>query len=426
LFTNGVVYVELGFDLHAIPQEWLPYLPLFGRSLTEMGTKKEDFVTFIQRIGRNTGGVHAGMLNLPVRGQKRGATWMFLRGKAMLPQAGEMFAIMRDILLSARLDDRERLHQMALETRAAIEGSLADAGNRVAAGRVKAAFNETYWLNETLGGVKQLFFLRHLLEQIENDWPALEAILHGIRDRLVNRNAALVNVTVDAASFEKVRPALADLLAELPVLPFRAEEWCIDSRPVVEGLSIPATVNFVAKAGDLYSAGYKMHGSALPIVNYLNSTWLWQRVRVMGGAYGGGCSFDRHTGVFSFVSYRDPNLLSTLDIYDQTGEFLRGLEIDRAEITRSIIGAFGELDAYMLPDARGYTALARYLARVSDEDLQRQRDEVLGTSAADFQRLGEALRAMGETTRVAVVGDAAALKAVEAERPGWMSIIPVL
>lgn len=426
LFTNGVLYIELGFNLRAIPQEWLPYLSLFCRSLTEMGTKKEDFVTFLQRIGRSTGGVHAGMLNLPVYGQEHGTAWMFLRGKAMLSQTGEMFDILRDILFSSRLDDRERLHQMALETRAAIEGSLVDAGNRVAAGRVKAGFNETYWLNEILGGVEQLFFLRRLLEQIEQDWPAVQAILQGIRERLVNRSAALVNVTVDAKSFEKVRPALATLLAELPAFPLRVEGWHAAVLPAVEGLSIPAAVNFVAKAGDLYANGYQMHGSALPIINYLNSTWLWQRVRVMGGAYGGGCNFDRHTGVFYYVSYRDPNLLNTLDIYDQTGDFLRLLEIDEAEITRSIVGAIGELDAYLLPDAKGYTALARYLARVSDEDLQRQRDEVLGTTAADFHKLGEALCAMRNQARVAVVGDAAALKAVEAERPAWMQITPVL
>jgi hypothetical protein len=243
---------------------------------------------------------------------------------------------------------------------------------------------------------------------------------------LVNRGAALVNVTVDAASFEKVRPGLTDLLSQLPAFPFQSMEWNLTPRPVAEGLSIPTTINFVAKAADIYAAGYPMHGSALPIINYVNSTWLWQRIRVMGGAYGGGCNFDRHTGVFYFVSYRDPNLMHTLDIYDQTSEFLTKLEIDEAEVTRSIIGAIGELDSYLLPDAKGYTALARYLARVSDGELQRQRDEVLGTNPADFHRLGEALAAVREHGQVAVVGDAEALKAIETERPGWMHITPVL
>ncbi len=426
LFTNGICYFELGFDLHSIPQEWLPYLPLFGHSLTEMGTQKEDFVSFLQRIGRNTGGVHASLLNLPVRGEPRGEAWLFLRGKSMLPQVPEMFAILRDILFSGRLDDRERLRQMALEARASIEGSLAEAGNRVASGRVKSVFNETYWLNEVFGGVEQLFFLRRLVDQIENDWPSVEEVYQGIRERLVNRRSALVNITVNAAGFEQIRGGLADLLAELPVKPFQTEEWKISTLPSVEGLSIPSTVNYVAKAGDIYRYGYRMHGSALPIINYLNSTWLWQRVRVMGGAYGGGCNFDRHTGIFNFVSYRDPNLLSTLDVYDQTAQFLTGLQIDEAEVTRSVIGAVGELDFYMLPDAKGYTALARYLARVSDEDLQRQRDEVLGTKADDFRRMGEALLRMNGNSRVVVVGDAAALEAAAAERPGWISILPVL
>lgn len=145
-------------------------------------------------------------------------------------------------------------------------------------------------------------------------------------------------------------------------------------------------VNYVGKAGNIYSSGYALHGSSYVISKHISNTWLWDRVRVSGGAYGGFCDFDSHSGktacfsliresfrhvdmlsfrpdllilscagVFSFLSYRDPNLLKTLDIYDGTGDFLRGLDVDEDTLTKAIIGTIGDVDSYQLPDAKGYT-----------------------------------------------------------------------
>jgi len=114
-------------------------------------------------------------------------------------------------------------------------------------------------------------------------------------------------------------------------------------------------VNYVGKAANIYEGGYKLKGSAYVISRYIGNTWLWDRVRVSGGAYGGFCEFDSHSGVFTFLSYRDPNLLKTLDVYDGTGDFLRGLEMDNDTLTKAIIGTIGDVDAYQLPDAKGYS-----------------------------------------------------------------------
>jgi hypothetical protein len=117
----------------------------------------------------------------------------------------------------------------------------------------------------------------------------------------------------------------------------------------------------------------------LVINNFLRTTWLWERVRVQGGAYGGSCSFDRRSGVFNFLSYRDPNLLATLENYDRASHFLRKVDLSQDELTKSIIGVIGDLDAYQLPDTKGYTSMARYLAGDTDAERQRMRDEVLST-----------------------------------------------
>lgn len=426
LFTNGILYFDLGFDLHNLPQEWLPYVPVFSRALTETGTRDQSFVQLLQRIGRTTGGIRPATFISSVRGRAQAEAWLFLRGKAMLAQSGELLAILQDILSGARLDDRDRIRQMVLEEKAALEAGLVRAGHRVINTRLRAGFDEAGWTNELTGGVSYLFFVRSLLEKIDRDWPAVADTFEQIRRRLVSRRGLVANVTLDNAGWQVFRPQLADFLARLPDSAVQKEAWQPGSLPNVEGLAVPSQVNYVGKGGSLFTAGYQLDGSVLAILNYLNATWLWEKVRVQGGAYGGFAVFDQHSGIFSYVSYRDPNLSETLDIYDQTAGFLRSLDLSENELTKAIIGAIGELDAYLLPDARGYTSMIRHLMGITDDWRQEFRDQLLTTRLQDFQQLADALDSLVTSGRVAALGSSESLKKVADERPGWMQVLQVL
>jgi Zn-dependent M16 (insulinase) family peptidase len=149
-------------------------------------------------------------------------------------------------------------------------------------------------------------------------------------------------------------------------------------------------------------------------------------VRVRGGAYGGFCLFDRHSGLFAFLSYRDPNLLATIDVYDQAAQFLRGLELSEDERVKSIIGAIGRIDDYQLPDAKGYTSMLRYLIGESDEERQRMRDQVLSTTLADFRAFADVLERVNEAGQVVVMGSEEAIQDANAERDGWLQVTKVL
>ena len=162
------------------------------------------------------------------------------------------------------------------------------------------------------------------------------------------------------------------------------------------------------------------------VVNYLRTTWLWDKVRVQGGAYGGFCSLDHRSGNFTYLSYRDPNLLETLDIYDQTPGFLKRLELDKTELTRSIIGTIGDLDAYQLPDAKGFASMQRYLAGETDEIHQRRRDEMLGAGIADFRSFADALAELTAYGQVVVLGSEQVIGAVNAQRPGFFHVSNII
>jgi len=422
LFTNGILYLDLGFNLNSLKPEWLPYLPVFSRALLETGTYQLDFVRLLQRLGQRTGGIHPTTFTSAVRSTQGSQAWLILRGKAMLHQTEDLLGLLKDVLQTARLDNRERIRQILVENKAGLESGMVDIGHRVIHSRLKARFNEADWASEEMSGISQLFFLRRLLKEVDENWPAVQAVLESIRAALFTQSNTLCNLTLDADNWQKISSQVSGFICELPEVAPTPISWQTPAYPKIEGLTLPAQVNYVGKAANLYAHGYQLHGSSLAVLLYLRGTYLWEKVRVMGGAYGGFAVFDQQSGVFSFLSYHDPNLDQTLSVYDQAAEYLRGLEISHSELTKAIIGAIGEVDAYQLPDARGYTAMVRYLLGIRDEERQLRRDQLLNTTPADFHAFGEALDMVKRYGEVVVLGSPEAIQASQAVLKGQMSI----
>jgi presequence protease len=424
--TSGIVYLDVGFDLHTLPAELLPYVPLFSRALVETGVGGDDFVRLAQRIGRSTGGIRP-MRWTSTKVDGTGATaWLTLRAKALPDQTSEMLAIMLDILEHARLDNRERFEQLVLEEKAALESRIVPAGSSYVDRRLRASYHEADWADEQMGGVSYLFFLRKLADDVTSNWDGVHAALERIRSRLVNRSIMVCNVTAEGAEWERLKPQLADFLGALPLAAAAAAPWQIADFPRGEGLVMPTQVNYVGKGASLYREGIKPSGAHLVARAWLRTSWLWDKVRVQGGAYGGQCMFNRYSGDFTFVSYRDPNLLATLDIYDRTADFLRTADLGEAELNRNIIGTIGEVDTYRLPDAKGFASMQRHLIGDSDAARQQMREEILSTTAADIRKFGDAVAEVAAKGRIAVIGSEQAIEAANAERPGLLTVSRVL
>ena len=426
LATNSVLYLDLAFDLHVLPADLLPYVPLFARALLETGAGQQDFVSLSQQIGRTTGGIQPQVWISAVLDSQFAAARLLLRAKAVPEKGAELLAILRDVLLQAHLNNQERLKQLVLEEKASKESSLVPGGSHFVDMRIRANFHEADWAEEQTGGVSYLWFLRKLADGFEASWPTLSAAMERIRSLLVTRAGMLCNVTIDAARWRRFKPELTSFLAALPSSPIAQSSWRIGEGPSAEALIIPASVNYVGKGANLYRLGFKPSGAAHVVVKYLRTTWLWDKVRVQGGAYGGFCALDHRSGNFTYLSYRDPNLLDTLDIYDQTPGFLTRAELDKTELTRSIIGTIGDVDAYQLPDAKGFSSMQRYLAGETDEMRQRRRDEILDANVADFRAFADALTELTAYGQVVVLGSERAIRAADARHPGLLHVSKVV
>ncbi len=404
LFTSEILYLDLGFDLQRLHPEYFPYLRLFMRALLEMGTQKESFVELIQNIGRETGGIRHSLFSSERAHQNGSSAYLFLRSKVMGNKVTALLSILKDILLIPNFTDKERFRQIVLEEKSAMEAGLIPSGHRAVRNRLHAQYSPSAWLTEQTSGIDYLFFIRSLINNFDQEWEQVAATLERMKSLLFTQNNLIVNGTIDQSNWDSLHKEIYDFIQVLPTAPSASHPLTNKSPVLNEGLMAPSQVNFVAKGGDLFSLGYKDHGSMNVIVHYLRSTWLWEKVRVQGGAYGGFCHFDRLAGIFSFLSYRDPNLLSTIENYDQTAQFLRSFDLSESELTKSMIGAIGELDAYQLPDAKGFTALARYLLGINDAERQQYRDELLSTTVADFRHLGNILEALNNQASIVVLG----------------------
>jgi hypothetical protein len=424
--THDIVYFDLGFDLSAVPQSLLPYLGFFGRLLLEMGTEKRDYVQLIQRIGQRTGGIRTVLLTDTQRGKGQPVLWFFLRGKALFPQTADLLDLLQEILLTARLDQPERFLQIVLEEKAGLEAGLIPGGSGFVARRLKARHAQADWVSEQAGGVEQLFFLRRLLERAKTDWPAILEDLETLRRSLVRRSGMILNLTVNGERIEALRPLLRAFVEQMPERSLSPVPYAPAPSEGNEALLAPTQVNYVGKAANLYRLGYRYHGSIHVINNYLGTTYLWEKIRVQGGAYGGFSTFDPNTGFWAYLSYRDPNLLETLKNYDATSRFLQELELPEEERVRAIIGTIGDMDAYLLPDAKGWTALVRYLSGITDEERQRVRDEILSTTQAHFRQFAEVLEQVARAGEIVALSAPETIETIHRQQELFQRLIRVL
>ncbi|GAB5036284.1 zinc metalloprotease pitrilysin subfamily a, partial [Nannochloropsis oceanica] len=327
--TNGILYADIGFDVST---------------------------QLVRAIGTHTGGLRSSS-RISYKHPKGGVidpttdmtAHMFIRGKAVASKATELFSLIKDVLTDANLGNQKRVLEMLKESKARYRSSVVGAGNSFASIRLSSRYSLPGLISEKSEGISYMLALDALIEQAENDWPALQVL----------------------------PPSLPPSLP--PFLP----------------PSLPPSLSLIN--------------------NYLRNGYLWDNVRVMGGAYGGFCSFSRMSGLFSFGSYRDPNLLQTLDIYDAAAAHLAKSSITEEDLTQAIIGSIGDLDSPMAPDQKGFSSLIEHLMEESPEDRQQWRDEVLSTSSKDFAEFADRLADLKTRSTTAVVGSKKALEDANAK-----------
>lgn len=426
--TNGILYASLLLPIKRVPARLVPLMSLFCRSFMDWGTAKEDYSQLGMKVASRLGSLSVNTILGNRCDNGEAFCYLSVSGKVVRNNMEDLFQLMGEILLEPQNNHDvilERLGQMIPEDRARLEASLQMGGHAAAALRVGAHFTGTEAWGEKAGGISQLRFLRELEKKLKNDPDTVISAFTELRDLTLSNSGAIFDCAGDADILAKAQNLAVPLLKSLPFTPKLDLGEPVSTWPPMTDLAreevflTQGQVNYVAKGANLYKLGYKYSGTVNVIMRWLRMGRLWEEVRVAGGAYGAFCSFSRFNGNYVCASYRDPNVDRTLSVYDGLAPYLRNFNPDKAQLVQAIVGAIGEVDSYLLPDAKAAKALMQWLCGLTEDMRQKSREEIFATSAADFHTFAEVLAAANEQSAICVIGGAKARQA--AQEHGWQN-----
>jgi len=386
LFTNGIVYVDLAFDLADIPEELQIYLPLLGKMMTGMGAAGLTYEEMAKRIALKMGGFG---YNLGAGFTADGdATWekMIFSFKALYRNLPEAMNIIGDVICRSDLSHEARMRDLISERKNNLQSAIVPSGHLFARMAAGAALTLPAYRDEQWHGRTQLKFVQTTAGAFSSSKQDFREKLEALRVLLFRRNKLVINVTADDQGLRIAGEQLPEWVNQLPSSP-PAVKTASPSHlpPVSAGISIPSQVSYVAYV--LKTPSYTDPASPLLLLSAkeMSNNYLYKHIRVQGGAYGGMSSFDSSLGLFSFLSYRDPHIAETLKVYLDAQDFYARNEISPEDMEKAIISTIGMIDRPSDPSSRGYTALMRSFAGVKDEMRQKFRDDILSATPAKLK-----------------------------------------
>lgn len=422
LFTNGIGYVRLIFDLKNIPEEDFAFVGLFKGVLGLLNTKNYSYGELFNEINIVTGGM-ASVNNVytQVEDISHYKATLELKGKVLYENLKEAFRLFGEIMFTSDFTDKKRLREIISEARSRLQGQMMSAGHSVAVNRALSYFSPSAVLNEELSGIT--FFKR--IEQWESDFDKysdeLCEKLSALAKQIFRPENLMVDFVAEDAAYPALLPCIKELKEKLYTEPVETGNFTPTPVKKQEGFKSASQVQYVAAAGNFRNRGLSYTGALKVLKVMMGYDYLWNQIRVKGGAYGCMCNFGK-SGDCYFVSYRDPNLKDTLEVYRKAADYIESFKADERTMTQFIIGAISELDVPMNPAARGLYSLSGYMTGVTNEMQQKERDEILTADSEALRSCAAQIRAAMEEHALCAVGNA---EKVEKEKAVFEEVRPL-
>lgn len=417
--TNGIDYMTLMFECGDIPQEDIPYLGLLKSVLGYVNTSNYEYADLANAINIYTGGISSGISVYPDL-QKTGSVCVKyeVRIKVLENNLKDAMALVDEILTTSDLEDTKRFGEIIAQVKSRLQVNLSSSGNVVAAMRALSYQSCYAFYQDATLGIAYYQLIQKLDEQMKTDPKQVVDKMKTLVAKVFVQNRLLVSFTGTKAAYEKAQPLFVQYFGRLPEGTKAGDMAVIELSKKNEGFMDASQIQYVARGGNFKNHGYTYSGTLKILKMILSYEYLWINIRVKGGAYGCMSSFLR-TGESYFVSYRDPNLGKTNEIYEKIPEFVKNFDPDERDMTKYIIGTFGSLDTPMNPEAKGSRSMSAYLQHITYEDIQKERDDILNATPEDIRKLADVIAAILEDDCFCVVGNE---NAIRAESGLFMSI----
>ncbi len=406
--TNGIAYVIMSFDVKEY-KEYIQYINLLTYILTYVDTAGHEYLALSNIINLKTGGLTFNLNVLPKKHEDYDIRCEICFS-ALYSKLSDTFELLSEIVGSSVIDNKKRLKEIIQEAKADIKSGLEANGNATTVERGLSYISDGSYYQAQISSVGFYRFLDDMYKKYDECSDRLIDILSGLMKLIFNRDKLLINITSEEEGYSLISKELSrcevfnnnDKNIMLPeIISAVSKEFGRHN----EGFKTSGKVQYVARVGNFRKHGYEYTGSLQVLKTILSYDYLWIKIRLQGGAYGTMCGFVRNGNSY-FVSYRDPNLSETNDVYNNIPEYIEEFDADIHEMTKYIIGTMSILDAPMTPRIKGRVSYTRYLSGVSYEDMQKERDEILSSDAKGIRKLSEYIKAVLSDECICVVGGA--------------------
>ena len=405
--TNGIGYVTLMFDLSGIREELLPYVGILQSVLGIIDTNNYEYGELFNEINVNTGGIGTSLelyTDVTKVKEKEFRATFEMKGKALYPKMNVMFKMMREILMESRLDDEKRLKEILAMLKSRLQMSFLSSGHTTAALRALSYTSPMAKFKDDTDGIGFYETVRMIEEDFDSHKAELIHNLKEISQRIFRADNMMVSCTATKeglAAVQEAFPAVRGSLHSGEKLP---EEPCIlHCTKRNEGFKTSSKVQYVARVGNFIDGGAKYSGALQILKVILGYDYLWQNIRVKGGAYGCMSNFNR-IGEAYLISYRDPNLKRTMEVYEGVVDYLKDFNVSDRDMNKFIIGTMSNLDRPMNPAAKGARSMNLYMNHVSEEMIRTERGQILDARQEDIRNLAGVLQAMLDQHLICVIG----------------------
>lgn len=403
--SNGIDYISFLFDAGDFAQRELGYLGFFTNALGLVSTEKYSYTDLANATNIYTGGISTGTASHPDIKDRNNFVFKFeVKLKVLEKNLDKALELMEQMLLSSDFTDTKRLGELVAQIKARLQANLSSSGHLVAAMRSMSSFSRYALYQDELKGIAFYRSICHIEKELSESPKSVLDKLAAIARKLFARNRMLISFTGNNEAYGNAKPSLEKVIAGFNKMSAIGNQAEVHFNTAKEAFIDASQIQYVAKTGDFICEGYEYTGALRLLRIILSYDYLWINVRVKGGAYGCMNTFLR-SGESYFVSYRDPNLSDTLDVYDRIPEYIKSFSPDERDMTKYIIGTFSALDTPMNPEAKGSRSLSAYLEGITYEQIQKERNEILNAQPEDIRRLADLVEAVLKKDSICVIGN---------------------
>lgn len=403
--SNGIDYISFLFDAGDFAQSELGYLGFFTNALGLVSTEKYSYTDLANATNIYTGGISTGTASHPDIKDRNNFVFKFeVKLKVLEKNLDKALELMEQMLLSSDFTDTKRLGELVAQIKARLQANLSSSGHLVAAMRSMSSFSRYALYQDELKGIAFYRSICRIEKELSESPKSVSDKLAAIAKKLFARNRMLISFTGNNEAYCNAKPSLEKVIAGFDKMSAVGNQAEVHFNTAKEAFIDASQIQYVAKTGDFICEGYEYTGALRLLRIILSYDYLWINVRVKGGAYGCMNTFLR-SGESYFVSYRDPNLSDTLDVYDRIPEYIKSFSPDERDMTKYIIGTFSALDTPMNPEAKGSRSLSAYLEGITYEQIQKERNEILNAQPEDIRRLADLVEAVLNKDSICVIGN---------------------